>query len=139
MLKKLWVGLCPGNQELHLQAPPQGAHLSGPLESTLLICPQAGGLQELPEWKAEHSTLSAESVDQELGSLPSAVPNHRSQTHVTYWAVAKVTERVPHSWLFPKACSSSSTHRLIVHSCKVLTHSGVFSAAAIAENRMSRK
>lgn len=92
----------------------------------------------MPEWKADHSTLSAESVDQELGSLSSAVPNQRSQTHVTYWAEAKVTERVLRRWLFPKACSSS-IHRLNVHSCKVLTHSGVFAEAAIAENRMSRK
>lgn len=92
----------PWKPRAPLTSPSQGAYLSGPLESKLLICPQAGGLQELPEWKADHSTLSAESVDQGLGSLSSAVPNQRSQTHITYWAEAKVTGRVLHRWLFPK-------------------------------------
>lgn len=81
MLKKLWVGLSPGNQELH--APPYKEHTSQSHWRASHSCPQAGGLEELPEWKADHNTLSVGSVDQGSGSLPSTVPNHGSQTHRT--------------------------------------------------------
>ncbi|EDM15703.1 rCG59541 [Rattus norvegicus] len=40
MLKKLWVGLCPGNQELHLQAPPREHTSQGPWKASFSSVPR---------------------------------------------------------------------------------------------------
>lgn len=112
---------------------------STPLRDTgeLHVCPQAGGLEELPEWKADHSTLSAGSVDQGSGSLLSTVPNQGSQTHRTQ----PLGQEYGDSGRYSTGRSFLQTcvvllyrHFLYVHSCSILAHSCIFFEVAIEQD-----